>query len=205
MLEIWGRTNSVNVKKVLWTCEELGLPYTRHDAGGAFGVVATPAYRAMNPNGLVPTLVDGDLTLWESNTISRYLAAKYGEGRLLSTDPGRRAKAEQWMDWTHSFAYPFRDVIFGLLRTPPEKCDLAAIERGRQICAGLFMIADAALSAHAFLAGEEFGLADIVLGPFAYVWYGLDIERPATPHLDRWYGELQKRPAWAKVVAIGLS
>jgi len=205
MLEIWGRTNSVNVKKVLWTCEELGLAYARHDAGGAFGVVETPTYRAMNPNGLVPTLVDGDLTLWESNTITRYLAAKYGDGRLISADPRARAKAEQWMDWSHSLVHPFRDVIFGLVRTPPEKRDHAAIERGRQICAGLFAIADGALSAHAFLGGDTFGVADIALGPFVYVWFELPIDRPATPHLDRWYAELQKRPGWAKVVAIGVS
>ncbi len=205
MLEIWGRTNSVNVKKVLWTLDELGLPFTRHDAGGAFGVVETPAYRAMNPNGLVPTLVDGDFTLWESHAIVRYLAAKYGEGRLISADPQRRAKAEQWMDWVHSFAHPFRDVIIGLVRTPPEKRDAAAIERGRQICAGLFAVADGALAAHPWLAGDSFSVADIALGPYAYVWFELPIERPATPHLDRWYGELRKRPAWAKVVAIGLS
>jgi len=205
MLEIWGRTNSVNVKKALWTLEELALPYVRHDAGGAFGVVDTPAYRAMNPNGLVPTLVDGDFTLWESHTIVRYLAAKYGDGRLIPADPRRRAVVEQWMDWVHSFAHPFREVIIGLVRTPPEKRDHAAIERGRQICVGLFAVADAALAARPWLGGEEFSVADVALGPYAYVWFELPIERPATPHLDRWYRELQKRPAWAKIVAIGLS
>lgn len=205
MLELWGRTNSVNVKKVLWTLEELNLAYVRHDAGGAFGVVDTPAYRAMNPNGLVPTLVDGDVTLWESNTICRYLAARHGDGRLLSTDPAVRAGTEQWMDWCHSFAHPFRDVIFGLVRTPPEKRDLAAIERGRQACARLFTIADAALARQPWLSGATFGLADIVLGTYAYVWFELAIARPATPHLTYWYEELRKRPAWAKVVAIGLS
>ena len=205
MIEIWGRTNSANVKKVLWALEELGLPFLRHDAGGAFGVVETPAYRAMNPNGLVPVLVEDGFTLWESNTIVRYLAARYGDGSLLSPDPRLRAKAEQWMDWSHSFAHPFRDVIFGLLRTPPEKRDPAAIERGRQICAGLFAIADAALAERPWLSGDRFGVADIALGPFAYVWFERPIDRPETPHLTAWYEELRKRPAWAKVVAIGLS
>ena len=205
MIEVWGRPNSSNVKKVLWTLEDLALAYRRHDAGGAFGVVDTPEYRAMNPNGLVPTLVDGDLTLWESNTIVRYLAAKYGDGRLLPADPAARAGVEQWMDWCHSFAAPFREIAHGLLRTPPEKRDPAAIERGRQGCARLWSIGDAALADRAFFSGAAFGAADIALGPLAYVWFGLDIERPATPNLDRWMGELRMRPAWAKVVAIGLS
>lgn len=205
MIEVWGRTNSANVKKVLWTLEELGLPYVRHDAGGAFGVVDTAEFRAMNPNGLVPVLADGDVTLWESNTIVRYLAARHGDGKLMALDPIGRARAEQWMDWGHSFAAPFRPVVFGLLRTPPEKRDLAAIEAGRRICADLWQIADATLADRRFVAGDDFGVADIVLGPFAYVWFGLDIERPATPNLDRWLGELRTRPAWAKVVAIGLS
>jgi glutathione S-transferase len=205
MLKIWGRTNSSNVKKVLWACEELGVAYERVDAGGAFGVVDTPAYRAMNPNGLVPVVQDGDLVLWESHTIVRWLAAKHPEGGLWLTDPDARAKVEMWMDWTHSFYHPFRDVAWGLLRTPPEKRDTAAIERGLEGCAKLWAIADASLATRPWMSGDAFGLADIVLGPYIYVWMGLPIERGATPHLDAWYARLQARPTWSKVIDIGLS
>jgi len=205
MLKIWGRANSGNVKKVLWACEELGVPYERVDAGGAFGVVDTPEFRAMNPNGLVPVVQSGDLTLWESNAILRWIAAKHPEGGLWIADPDARAAAEKWMDWSHSFYLPFRDVIFGLLRTPADKRDMAAIERGRVACDALWAIADAALAKQPWMSGEAFGLADIVLGPNAYVWMNLDIKRGATPHLERWYEQLQHRPAWSRVVAIGLS
>ena len=205
MLKIWGRAKSSNVKKVLWLCEELGVPYERVDAGGAFGVVGTAEYRAMNPNGLVPVVQDGDLTLWESNTILRWLAATRGPDRFWNDDPTARALVEMWMDWQLSLAPAFRDVAWGLVRTPPEKRDTAAIEKGLETLRGLFAIADGRLATHPFLSGDAFGLADIALGPMAYVWMELPIERPATPHLDRWYAELQRRPTWAKVVAIGLS
>src|SRR5690606_18603144 len=126
---IWGRKNSSNVRKVLWCAEEAGLAYERIDAGGAFGVVNEPAYRALNPNGVVPTLEDGDLVLWESNAIVRYLAAQYAADSLYLPDPRQRASAEKWMDWTTStFAAPFRTVFWGTLRTPPEQRDQAAID-----------------------------------------------------------------------------
>lgn len=205
MLEIWGRTNSSNVKKVLWACEELGVPYRRHDAGGVFGVVDSADYRAMNPNGLVPVVRSGDLVLWESNTIVRWLAAKHPEGGLWIADADARAAAEKWMDWAISIIPAFRDLAHGLLRTPPEKRDLAAIERARVATAALWTIADRALGEQTFFSGARFGVADIAMGPSFYVWHGLDIERPATPNLERWVAELQTRPAWAKVVAIGLS
>ena len=205
MPKIWGRANSSNVKKVLWLCEELGVPYERVDAGGAFGVVGTPEYRAMNPNGLVPVVQEGDLTLWESNTILRWLAATHGQGRFWHEDAGRRARVEMWMDWQLSLAGPFREVAWGLVRTPPEKRDMPAIEKALVALRALFAIADGHLASRRYMSGDTFGLADIALGPMAYVWFELSIERPATPNLDRWYAELQMRPAWAKVVAIGLS
>ena len=205
MLKIWGRPNSGNVKKVLWACEELGVAYERVDAGGAFGVVETAEYRALNPNGLVPVVQDGDFTLWESNTIVRWLAAKHPDGGLWIADADARAEAEKWMDWAHALAVPFRDVAWGLLRTAPELRDHAAIERGRAACVKLLAIFDGALASQPWLSGAAFGVADIVLGPQVYVWMGLDIDRGVTPHLDRWYAQLQTRPAWSKVVAIGRS
>ncbi|MBV5263985.1 glutathione S-transferase family protein [Pinisolibacter aquiterrae] len=205
MLKIWGRANSSNVKKVMWLCEELGVPYERIDAGGAFGVTGTPEYRAMNPNGLVPVIQDGDLTLWESNTILRYIAVTRGGGRFWHDDPGRRALVEMWMDWQLSLARTFTDVIWGLVRTPPEKRDMVAIDKAVKICTDLLAIADAKLAAQPYLSGDDFGLADIALGPLAYAWMEIQMERPSMPHLEAWYARLQARPAWAKVVAIGLS
>src|SRR3970040_1761800 len=113
MLKIWGRTNSVNVKKALRAAEELGLKYERIDAGMQFGVVDTPEYRKLNPNGLVPTIEDDGVVLWESHAIVRYLAAKYGAGTLCPTDLRERADADRWMDWTFGFANAFRAVFWG--------------------------------------------------------------------------------------------
>jgi glutathione S-transferase len=146
MLKIWGRTNSVNVKKALWAAEELGLKYERVDAGLQFGVVDTPEYRKLNPNGLVPTIEDDGFVLWESNAIVRYLAAKYGAGTLWPNDLRQRADADRWMDWAFSFANAFRPVFWGLIRTPPEKRDLKAIEDGRKKTIELAAIADARLA-----------------------------------------------------------
>src|SRR5512138_234092 len=122
MLKIWGRTNSVNVKKALWCAEELDLDYERHDAGMQFGVTKTPEYKKMNPNSLVPTIEDDGFVLWESHAIVRYLAAKHGMGTLCPGDPRARADADRWMDWAHSFAREFqRPVFWAMVRTPPEQ------------------------------------------------------------------------------------
>jgi glutathione S-transferase len=204
MPKIWGRRNSTNVKKVLWAAETLGLAYERIDAGGPFGVVDTPAFLAKNPNGLVPVWEDGDVVLFESNAIVRYLAAKDG-GELWIADPAARARAEMWMDWVASFGGPFRDVVFGLVRTPPEKRDHAAIDRGRAGCARLFGIADGALRTRPWLSGDRFGIADIALGPFAYVWMELGLGVAEQTALADWYRRLETRRGWKETVAIGLS
>ncbi len=154
ILKIWGRTNSANVKKALWCAEELGLAYERIDAGGVFGVVDEPAFRALNPNGLVPVLEDGDLVLWESNTIVRYLAAKYGAGHLRLDNPATQASAEKWMDWTlGTVVRPFSDVFWGLVRTPPAERDPAKIAAGLEACNRALAIADAALAVRRWLSG----------------------------------------------------
>ncbi|MBZ9653311.1 glutathione S-transferase family protein [Phyllobacterium lublinensis] len=206
MLKIWGRTNSNNVKKALWAAEEVGVPYENIAAGGTFGVVSDPAYKAMNPNGLVPTLQDRDLVLWESNTIVRYLAAQYGRDTIWIEDTAARAKAEKWMDWTTStLITPFRDVFLNMVRTAPDKRDHAAIEKGRQICSDLFGIVDATLESQPYLSGETFGIGDIPLGGFVYAWFEMAIERPDQPHLLAWYQRLQQRPAYQKAVMIPLT
>jgi glutathione S-transferase len=205
MLKIWGRLNSVNVKKALWAMEELRLDYHRIDAGMQFGVNQTPEYLKMNPNGLVPTIDDDGFVLWESHAIVRYLAAKHGAGTLWPTDPKVRADADRWMDWAFTFLAAFRPVFWGLVRTPVEKRDTKAIEEGRKKCAELLAIPDRALDGKSFLAGEAFTMGDIPLGCHVQLWMRLPIERPAHAHLTAWFNRLCARPAFEKIVDIELS
>jgi len=206
MLTLWGRNNSTNVKKASWCLEELGVPYTRIDAGGAFGVVSEAGYIAKNPNRLVPCLEDGELVLWESNAIVRYLSAQYGEGTLWNTDPRQRAGMDKWMDWvTSSLATPFRPLFWNIVRTAPEKRDMAAVQAALEECGKLFAIADQALAEQPYLSGDSFGMGDIPLGSFAYAWFKMPIERPDLPHLRHWYERLQQRPAYQTAVITPLT
>jgi glutathione S-transferase len=204
MIRIWGRANSVNVQKVLWCCDELGVAFERIDAGGEFGVVNDPAYRKLNPNGLVPAIEDAGFVLWESNAIVRYLAAKHG--KLWPQDPARRADADRWMDWQLGALWPaLRPLFWGLVRTPPEKRDLNAIEAARLQSAELFQILDGALAGSEFAAGAEFSVGDIALGVAAQRWMALPIERSSLPNLEAWYFRLCERPAFQKNVLLPLS
>jgi len=205
MLKIWGRVNSVNVKKALWTMEELGLKYQRIDAGMEHGVVKTPEYLKMNPNALVPTIDDDGFVLWESHPIVRYLAAKHGAGTLWPADLRQRADSDRWMDWAYTFQAQFRTVFWGLVRTPPEKRDLKAIEEARKKCGELLAIPDQALSHRPYFAGNSLTIGDIPLGCHVHLWMRLPIERPAHPNLQRWFDRLCARPAFKKVVDIPLS
>ena len=201
MLKIWGRTNSVNVKKALWCLEELSLPYERIDAGMQYGVVDTPEYRKMNPNGLVPTLDEDGFILWESHSIVRYLAAKYGKGVLWPTDQHACAVANQWMDWTFSFQTALRDVFWGLVRTPPEKRDLKLIEEKRKKTGEMLGILDAALAGRHYVAGA-FSMGDVPIGCHVQLWMRLPIERPSQPNLEAWFERLCARTAFKKIVDI---
>ena len=206
MLRIWGRKNSVNVKKALWVAEELGLPYERIDAGLQFGVNDTPQYRRMNPTGLVPTIDDDGFVLWESHAIVRYLAAKHAAGTLWPTDLHMRADAERWMDWTHTFSREFqRPVFWPLVRTAPDKRDKAAIEEARKKCAALLAIPDSYLRERKFLAGERFTMGDIPLGCHVHLWMRLPLERPPLAGLQAWFERLCERPAFRKIVDIEIS
>ena len=205
MLKIWGRTNSVNVKKVLWAADELGLKYERVDAGLHFGIVDTPEYKKLNPNSLVPTIDDDGLVLWESHSIVRYLAAKYGEGKLWPADPRARADVDRWMDWTFTLQASLGPVFRGLVRTPPEKRDPKAIEEGRKKAAELLAIPNAMLAGRQYLGGNQLSMGDIPLGCHVQVWMRLAIERPAYPNLNAWFERLCARPAYKKNVDIPLS
>lgn len=205
MLKIWGRKNSSNVRKALWCAEEAGLAYERIDAGGAFGVVNEAPYLALNPNGVVPTLDDDGFILWESNSIVRYLAARYAPA-LYPQDLQQRASAEKWMDWTTStFAGPFRTLFWGTLRTPPEQRDPAAIQAALDTCARLLAIPEQTLAKQPYLSGEQLGIGDIPLGSFIYAWFEMPIERPSQPHLEAWYARLKARPAYRDAVMTELT
>ena len=206
MLRIWGRVNSVNVKKVLWCAGELNLPFERIDAGMEHGVVGTPQYLAMNPNARVPTIDDDGFVLWESNTIVRYLSLKYGLGTLCPEDPRQRADSDRWMDWsTAQLSGTFREVFWGTVRTPPEKRDLAFIEKNRAATAKTLDIVDRLLGTRPFVAGDRLTMGDIPLGCYVHLWMSMPIERPAHPNLVAWHKRLLGRPAFNAGVNTPLS
>ena len=206
MLKIWGRINSINVQKVLWAVTELGVEHQRTDAGMQYGGVNEPWYRAMNPNGRVPTIDDAGFVLWESNVIVRYLAAKHGAGSLCPAHLQTRAEADRWMDWATTTIAPVLTPLFwGLIRTAPEKRDLKAIEDERKKTEGVMAILDAHLANRAFVAGEAFTMGDIPVGCFAYRWSALPMERAPLPNLARWMERLGTRDGYRKFVAQPLT
>jgi glutathione S-transferase len=206
VLRIWGRLSSVNVQKVVWCADELGLEYSRTDAGGTFGVVSTPEYLAMNPNGLVPVIDDDGFVLYESNAIVRYLAAKHGEGTLWPRDLQARADVDRWMEWQSTAYTPAMvQAFWQLVRTPPEKRNAAAVEESRAKTEKLSAILDRHLAGREFVAGSAFSPADIVIGCAAHRWFGLPLERAPIPHVERWYAALTKRPASRQVLSLPVS
>ena len=206
MLRIWGRTNSINVQKVLWTCSELGLEYDRIDAGLAFGVNNTPEYKAMNPNGLVPTIDDDGFILWESHAIVRYLARKHGMGTLWPADERTAADADRWMDWYSTTLFTGVRVVFQtLVRTPPEKRNMAEVEENRLKAAAAFDILEAHLAKRDYVAGRAFTMGDIPAGVATYRWLHLPIERGSLPNTERWYQRLTERPAFRKHCMLPLT
>jgi glutathione S-transferase len=207
-LKIWGRANSVNVQKVLWCLAELDIAYERIDAGMQFGRNTEADYLDMNPNGRVPTLVDGDFVLWESNSVMRYLCLAYGKGKPIYPDaPKRRAAVDRWLDWTLSTVQPVdRPVFWALVRTPPEKRDMAAIQKDVDAEASVWRIADRHLSTRRFIEGDDFTLADIAVGAYARRWLGVEgVTKPKLPHLDQWFAEFADRPGFAKFIAPPMS
>lgn len=206
MLKLWGRANSSNLKKVTWLCEEMGLPYNRIDAGMSFGVVNTPEYRKLNPNGLVPTIEEDGFVLWESNAIVRYLAAKHSAGKLWPEDLNIRAEADKWMDWQNTTFWPnFRPLFWNLVRTPPDQRDTAAMEDSRLKTAEVLGYLDAHLKNRSYIVGETLTMGDIPMGCAIWRWIGLPIERTELPNLQRWFDNLSSRPAYKKVVMLPLT
>jgi glutathione S-transferase len=203
MRKLWGRLTSVNVQKAVWALDEAGLAYERIDAGGAHGVVHDPAYRAMNPNGLVPTLEEDGFVLWESNAILRYVAAM-APSLTSPADPRARAHIEQWLDWqATSFTPAMRDAFWQLYRSANP--DRAVIDASVKRTEAFAAILDAHLTGRDYAIGGGFSIADIALGCAAHRWLNLPAERIERPALRRWYDRLAARPGAARALGEPIS
>jgi glutathione S-transferase len=206
MLKVWGRTNSINVQKVMWTVAELGLPHERIEAGGRFGVVGEDWFKNMNPNSRVPVIDDDGFILWESHAIVRYLAARHSPGKLYPTGLKERALAEKWMDWVQAqVGGPIFAVFFPLIRQQPAQRNQEQIRQGFEACVPLYAMLDQALAGQDWLVGGRMTIAELGVGPFAHRWLALPIQRPSMPNLEGWYKRLMERPAYRQHVALPLS
>jgi glutathione S-transferase len=198
MLKLLGRATSINVRKVLWTCAELDLAFEHVELGTQPGDLQTSDYLALNPNGKVPVLVDGDFVLWESNAICRYLAMREGRDDLLPRELEMRALVEQWMDWqTTDLNVSWRYAFLNRVRNSPAHQDAAAVaasvlEWNRH----MRMLDERLAQTDAYVAGERFTLADVVLGLSTIRWKGTPIERVALPAIDAWFARIGTRPAF---------
>ena len=202
-ITLWGRLSSGNVQKVVWALEELELPYAHVPLGGSFKGNDTPEYLGMNPNGLVPTLRDGDLTMWESHAIVRYLSAEYGSGLLFPMEARDRAVVDQWTDWTATTFQPAWIGLFWLkVRTPVAQQDAAAIGKALAASVRCFEMMEKRLSQVQYLGGNELTYADIVAGAAMFRWSTMEIERPPLPHVDAWHARLSERAAFRKAINI---
>lgn len=205
-LKLWGRASSGNVQKALWALDELGLAYEHIEAGGAHGIVGDASYRALNPNGLVPTLEEDGFVLWESNAILRYLAHAHGGPLALPEAPRARALIDQWLDWqATAFTPAMRDAFLQLVRVAPEKRDPRVVEASRansERCAALL---DRHFADTPFVAGETFSIADIAVGLAAHRWFQLPLEREERPNIRRWLEGLAQRPASSAVLSLPLT
>jgi len=213
MLKIWGRISSINVRKVVWCAQELGLAFERVDAGRGFGVVQTPEYRALNPNSLVPTiedeLDDGErIVLWESNVVVRYLCARHAPGTLSPEPLAARFDAERWMDWQQTTLNPAgREAFMQFVRTPPAQRDAAAAARSVAVTERLFAQLDAHLAKRTHMAGDRFTIADFPIGCEVHRWFGLpaaEYRRPLWANVERYFATLRARPASRGVLDLAL-
>lgn len=203
---LWGRSSSVNVQKVIWALEELAVPYESIEAGGAHGIVDEARYRAMNPNGLVPTLEEDGFVLWESNAILRYLADAHGGALAFPDKPRERALIDQWLDWqATAFTPAMRDAFLQLVRVAPEKRNAGLIEASRaagERCAALL---DRHLAGTPYVAGERFSIADIAVGCAAHRWLILPLPREERPNLVAWRNRLAQRSVSSTVFSLPLT
>ena len=206
MLKILGRANSANVQKVLWVCEELDVPFEQEDFGGAFGKTKDKAYTDLNPNSVVPTLIDGDFVLWESNACTRYLAAKHGKGTLCPKDPQEYADADRWMDWQQTTVLPFMTPIFwGLVRTAEADRDMALIKASIEKGNTVYAILDRRLAGRKFIMGDRLTMADIPVAIQAYRFLTLVKDRPSMPNLEAWMENCRATKGFKKWIDLPLT
>jgi glutathione S-transferase len=202
-ITLWGRRSSSNVQKAVWALEELGIPYDQIELGGPHKGLDSADYLRLNPNGLVPTLMDGDLVVWESHAILRYLSAAYASGLLWPTDNRARAIADQWTDWTATTFQPaWLGPFWLIVRTPPAQQDQQAIAAALVNAFKPFEILDRQLARTPYLAGDEFTYADIAAGVSMYRWTTMPIERPVLANVEAWHQRLLARPAFQKAVCV---
>ena len=201
MITVWGRRNSMNVQKVMWTLGELNLEYQRHDVAGSFG---TPdEYLALNPAGTVPTIQDGDLTMFESNACVRYLSRQYGSGSLTPENPADAAVADQWMDWhTNNLSPVFFWIFLNKIRLPAEQSNAAQMQRGIEQTGQIMQRLDKHLAEQSFMVGDQLTMADIPMGAVMYRYFEMDIDRPSVPNVERYYAQLKERDAYQYHVMI---
>jgi glutathione S-transferase len=206
MLKIWGRITSINVRKVVLAAQELGIPFERIDAGAAFGIVTTPEYLARNPNGLVPTIEDDQVQLWESNAIVRYLCARHAPDTLYPLALPRRFDAERWMDWQQTTLSPAsRTAFLQWIRTPADRRDAQAIAQSVAATEPLMALVDQHLSRQPFMAGDRLTMADLPIACEIHRWINLPQPRTERPHLDRWYAAILARPSSRGVLDLALA
>ena len=196
-LTVWGRLNSINVQKVMWTLDEVGLAYEHVPAGGDFGLLDTPAFRTMNPNGAVPVIDDDGTVVWESGAIVRYLCAEHSNGALWPRDPRIRTQADQWMDWSQTSLQPNLSGFFwGWYRTPQAQRDGPRNARMLRNTESELAKLDALLAHRPYVGGQHLTMGDIPAGTLLYRYYEMVIERPTLPHVEAWYARLAERPAY---------
>lgn len=206
MIRLWGRLSSINVRKVAFTLQWLGVPFERTEAGGPFGVVDTPAYLARNPNAMVPVLEDGDVVLWESNVIVRYLGARHGRDGFYPDALADRFDAERWMDWQQTTMNPAgRNAFVQWIRTPAERRDAAAIQASVDAAEPLWHMVEQRLQDRPFIAGDRLTMADVPLACERHRWLGLPLQHPTRPRLAAWYDRLLALPAARGVLDLPLS
>ncbi|WP_035018460.1 glutathione S-transferase family protein [Caulobacter sp. UNC358MFTsu5.1] len=204
MLKVWGRRSSANVQKVLWLVGELDLPHTHVPAGGDFGGLDDPAFRALNPHGKVPVIDDGGVVVWESHAILRYLAAVHGADRFWAADPAVRAPIDGWMDWAQTALQPafLTGVFWGGYRTPEAQRDVGAVARALDRTVACLAQVDRLLADRPFVGGETLSLADIAIGTHLYRYFELEIDRPDLPRLAAWFERLTARAAYREHVMV---
>jgi len=205
-LRVWGHPRSINVQKVLWAIDELGLDYERIDAGGTFGRVRDADYLTLNPNGLIPTLEDGGAVLWESNAIVRYLYTKYGTHPALPSDLALRGRADGWTDWyATTFWANVRPLVVQLVRTAPEQRDQKLVESSLHAASAAAEILERELGKKPYLAGDHFTFGDIPVASASQRWFNLPLQRAKLPAFEAWYARVKERPGFKRWLDLPLA